>query len=144
MVNKKAEYNIEGILISVAMITVFFATILAFHGEVNDNFTIHNYYEQNFSEYQVILNKVQNNSEDVSNAFTKLASGNLLDIFGGLIQGLVSTMLIFFDSFVGLKIVFSQSIGIFELGDLGSLWIAVSAIAIVLVFIVGIIRRQVK
>lgn len=138
------DYKVENILITVVIITALFTTHLYFFGDLTDKYTVNNYYQENVSEYTAIMDKVQTNTEQVDEAIQGLTSGNLADIFGALVQGLVNIALLFYNSFVGIGVILAQSIGIYDIGPMAAVWISVATIGVILVFAWGIVADMIK
>lgn len=139
-----AEYNLEGILISVLVLGALFATLLMYYDDLTTNYPVNNYYEANLSEYQDNFNTISENAQDFQEGLEGLGSGNIQDIWGGLVQGLKGLFGIFTSSFTGIGRIFSQSIGLFDLGSVGPVWVGTALVGVLLVFIVGIWSAKIK
>lgn len=134
--------KLENIIIAATMVTALFSTMLIFYADANDKYDVNNYYNANLTSYETMLEKVENRSEEVNEALQDLASENLLDILGGLRQGVINGLLIFKDSFLGIGLMFGQSISLFNLGSIGAVWIAIASIGTLIVFLVAFVMRK--
>lgn len=137
-----AEFQIDKILISVLVVTGLFATLGIYFADLNDKYTVNGYYEQNLSSYTNTFNEIQDDSEQISGSVELLSSGNLLDILGGLKQGGINLIKIFFDSFTSIGFMFIQSIDVFDLGPAGTIWGAIATVAVVIVFVVVFLIKK--
>lgn len=134
--------KLENIIIAATMVTALFSTMLIYYADANDKYEVNNYYNANLTSYETMLLKVENRSEEINTALQNLASENLPDLLGGLRQGVISALLIFKDSFLGIGLMFSQSISLFNLGSIGAVWIAVATIGTLMVFLVAFVMRK--
>lgn len=133
--------TVAAILISALMVTGFFVVILNFYGELNDQYTVNNYYTENLTAYEESFDSVQTQTEAVNEAINDLASGNIADILGGLLQGTISVLGLFKDSFIAIGNIFVQSVAIFEIGDATGTWVAIAASSVLILFLMFIIKK---
>lgn len=138
------EYNTEGILISIMIIVASFTTLTFFYTDLTTQYDVTNYYDSNLTSYNETFQNIKEDSEQIDTAINSLTSGNLQDIIGGLVQGLLGILGVLTDSFIGIGAMLAQSIGLFDLGPMGPVWIGVATTAIVLILALGIKSKVIK
>ena len=136
--------KLENILIPAIIVTALFVTMALFYAELTTVYTVDSYYEENFTSFESSIDNITYAADQSREAYNKLNSKNLLDIIGGLKQGAYSGILLFGGSFNVITNIFTQGIGIFNLGEVGPVWIIVAGTAMLIVFFVAIAARYLR
>lgn len=135
--------ELENVLLSVLIAAGLFITMGIYYADLNNKYTVNGYYAENLTSIQNSFDNIVSDSEEISTGLDRLSSGNLLDILGGLKQGGVNLIKIFFDSFKSIGKIFVQSIDVFNLGEAGSVWAAISMAGVILMFILSAIIKKI-
>jgi hypothetical protein len=118
-----------------------FVVILNFYDDLDSKYAVNNYYEEDFISIESAYESVENQTRDVNTAIQRLTSGNLADIFGGLLQGTLGILKLFLDSFVAIGTIFGQAIAILGLGSVSGLWVGIAALGVLMTFLMFIIAK---
>lgn len=122
-----------------------FTSLILFYSNINTHYTVNGYTNGSLNSGMTELyDNIKTDTDNMDSAVNKLASGNLLDILGGLLQGVFGIIKTFVDVFVSVGSVGISALAAFNLGPGTALWGGIISLAVLIIFLVSVALRRIR
>jgi len=140
-------WELETKIMVMALVVIGIAlSMMNVYGDFNNKYTTTTVYSNSTLALTLISTQetIYSGTQDLKEAADGFASGNLLDIVGGLLQGAVGILKLLGSSITGVVGLFTTSLSFFGLGPTLGLWVGIITAIGIIIFVISIILRRIR